>query len=99
MTEKEEIAALESQFKDGKLAYSLQEKLLKDRLIVRMKAELFEKFQATGFNEESERTEIWRKMQVVGWFDDLLTQIVNDGKMAEEDLKGFDKIKQFFKGA
>lgn len=93
----EQKAALTSIYAEGKTAFTLQEKLLKDRCFMEMRADLMSKFEQTTFKEEEERTEIWRKMQVIAWLDDKLTQLVNDGKIAEDELKGFQKVKQFFK--
>lgn len=83
-------------FENGKTAYSLKEKLLKDTAIIQMKADLMQKFETTGFKEDDERREIWRKQQVIAWFDDILTQIINNGTIAEAELKGFAKLKQKF---
>lgn len=93
----EQEEKLVEDYQNGLTAYSLQEKVLKDAAIIQMKAALIEKFEATSYKDDKDRTEIWRKMQVIKWFDDILTEIVNDGKIAEQELKGFAKLKQVFK--
>ena len=58
-----------------------------------MKADLMMKFEETGYKDDDERREVWRKLQTIAWFDNNLTEIINNGKMAEEELKGFAKFK------
>lgn len=94
----ERYSELVSEYQDGQTAYNLKEKMLKDAVFMRMRAELVSKFTETSYKEESERTEIWRKMQVVEWFDGILTQITNDGKLAEEELSRFDRFKNYVRG-
>lgn len=83
-------------FDNGRNAYTLQEKLITEQAFVEMKAELMFKFENTGFKDDDERREVWRKLQTIAWFDGILTEIVNNGKIAEKELKGFEKFKSFF---
>ena len=96
MNEDQEKDKLVQELESGKTAYSLREKLLAEQAFIEMKAGLISKFEQTEYRDDSDRTEIWRKMQVIAWFDDILTQIMNNGKIAQEELKGFAKFKQVF---
>jgi hypothetical protein len=87
---------LERQFIDGSSAYTLNEKLQAEKAFTQLKADLMLKFESTSFKEDDERREIWRKMQTIAWFERTLNEIVVNGKIAEQELKGFAKIKQKF---
>lgn len=89
---------LETEFNEGQAAYTFLEKMQSEKAFVQLKADLMLKFENTSFKEDDERTEIWRKMQTIAWFEQTLNEIVNTGKIAQEELKGFAKLKQKFKG-
>ena len=83
-------------YEDGRNAYTYQEKLIAEKAFIQMKADLMFKFESTGFKDDDERREVWRKLQTIAWLDQALTEIVNNGKIAETELKGFEKFKQKF---
>lgn len=88
-------------FQEGVTAYNLQEKLLLDKSFIQIKADLMIAFEQTGFKDNDERTEVWRKMQTVAWLEQSLTDITNNGKIAEQELKTrgfFDRFKRKTKG-
>ena len=89
-------AELKKMYNAGITAYTLQEKMQKEAALIQMKADLMLKFEETGFKDDDERREVWRKLQTIAWFDNSLTEIINNGKIAEEELKGFAKLKQTF---
>ena len=64
----------------------LSNPLMKEFFLV-SKAELFERFQRSKFDEDVERTEIWRKMESVRWLESYLTKAVQTGIMSEKGLK------------
>lgn len=98
MNNDNKIKDLELAYDNGRNAYTLQEKLMAETAFIQLKGDLMMKFESTSFKEDEERREIWRKMQVIGWFEQTLNEIINDGKIAEKELKGFAKLKQKFKG-
>ena len=89
-------ADLKKMYNAGITSYTLQEKMQKEAAFIQMKADLMLKFEETGFKDDDERREVWRKLQTIAWFDNSLTEIINNGKIAEEELKGFAKLKQTF---
>jgi len=86
------------EYTEGESAFSLREKLISNQAFIEMRAELINKFENTTYDQANDRTEIWRKMQVIAWFDGILTEIIQTGKIAEEELKGFSKFKSILKG-
>ena len=88
---------LTEDFVNGQDAYTLNEKVQAEKAFIQMKAELMLKFENTGFNDDDERREVWRKMQTIAWLEQTLNEIINTGKIAQEELKGFAKLKQKFK--
>lgn len=94
-SENQEKKLLEA-YEDGRNAYSYQEKMIAEQAFIQMKADLMFRFENTGFKEDDERREVWRKLQTIAWLEQSLTEIVNNGKMAEKELKGFAKFKQKF---
>lgn len=88
-------------FQEGVTAYNLQEKLLLDKSFIKIKADLMIAFEDTGFKDDDERREVWRKMQTVAWLEQSLTEITNNGKIAEQELKTrgfFERLKRKTKG-
>jgi hypothetical protein len=98
MTKDQEETALVNTYNDGRSAYTYLEKIQAESAFIQMKADLMFKFENTGFKDDDERREIWRKMQTVAWLEQSLQNIVDNGKIAEVELKGFAKIKQKLKG-
>lgn len=88
---------LTEDFVNGQDAYTLNEKMQAEKAFIQMKAELMLKFENTGFKDDDERREVWRKMQTIAWLEQTLNEIINTGKIAQEELKGFAKLKQKFK--
>lgn len=88
---------LTEDFVNGQDAYTLNEKVQAEKAFIQMKAELMLKFENTGFKDDDERREVWRKMQTIAWLEQTLNEIINTGKIAQEELKGFAKLKQKFK--
>lgn len=92
-----EKQAIEQEFKDGCNAYTFLEKMQAEKAFIQMKAELMLKFETTGYKDDDDRREIWRKLQTVAWLEQSLTEVINNGKIAEKDLgfKGFfNKFKR-----
>lgn len=89
---------LEQLYKDGRDAYTLQEKMQAEKAFIQMKANLMLRFENTGFKDDEERREVWREMQILAKFEQSLNEIINTGKIAQEELKGFAKLKQKLKG-
>jgi ethanolamine ammonia-lyase large subunit len=87
---------LEKQFNEGRAAYTLLEKAQAEKAFIQMKADLMLKFENTGFKDDDDRREVWRKMQTIAWFEQTLNEVINTGKIAEQELKGFTKFKQKF---
>jgi len=83
-------------YEDGRNAYTYQEKLIAEKAFIQMKADLMFKFENTGFKDDDERREVWRKLQTIAWLDQTLTEIVNNGKIAKDDLSKYEKFKQKF---
>ena len=88
---------LTEDFINGQDAYTFNEKMQAENAFIQMKAELMLKFENTGFKDDDERREVWRKMQTIAWLEQSLNEIINTGKIAQEELKGFAKLKQKFK--
>jgi hypothetical protein len=95
MSDDNERKVLEA-YEEGRNAYSYQEKLVAEKAFTQMKADLMFKFESTGFKEDDERREVWRKMQTIAWLEQTLTEIVNNGKMAEQELSRLGKLKRKF---
>lgn len=88
---------LSDEYVSGITAYTLQEKLLLEKSFIQIKADLMISFEKTGFRDDEERREVWRKMQTVAWLEQSLTDIVNNGKIAEQELKSrgfFERFKR-----
>ena len=92
--DKKDQKQLEKDYVDGIAAYTLDEKMQLNSSFIQMKAELVLKFENTGYKDDDDRREVWRKLQTVAWLEQCLTQIVNNGKIAEVELRGFAKLKQ-----
>ena len=51
-------------------------------------------FEGTGYKDDDDRREVWRKLQTVSWLEQCLCNMIDNGKIAEVELKGFAKLKQ-----
>lgn len=51
-----------------------------------LKASIFHKFEKTRFDQEEERTELWRKLNCMSNLEGYLSKIVQTGKMSETDI-------------
>jgi hypothetical protein len=92
--DKKGVKDLEREYDEGISAYTLKEKLQVNASFIQMKAELVLKFEGTGYKDDDDRREVWRKLQTVAWLEQCLNNIVDNGKIAEVELKGFAKLKQ-----
>ena len=92
--EKKGVKDLERDYDEGMTAYTVKEKLLLESCYVQMKAELVLKFEGTGYKDDDDRREVWRKLQTVSWLEQCLCNMIDNGKIAEVELKGFAKLKQ-----
>lgn len=92
--DKKGVKDLEREYDEGISAYTLKEKLQANASFIQMKAELVLKFEGTGYKDDDDRREVWRKLQTVAWLEQCLNNIVDNGKIAEVELKGFAKLKQ-----
>ena len=92
--QKKDEKALTQDYQDGVTAYTVKEKLMLQSAYMQMKAELVMKFEGTGYKDDDDRREVWRKLQTVSWLERCLNNIVDNGKIAEVELKGFAKLKQ-----
>lgn len=96
MSNKEDKKLIDD-FESGRNAYTYLEKMQAELAFIQIKADLMMKFEDTGYKDDEDRREIWRKLQTVAWLEQSLTEIVNSGKMAEQELKRkgfFDKFKR-----
>lgn len=51
-----------------------------------LKASIFQKFEKTRFDQEEERTELWRKLNCMSNLERYLSSVVQTGKMSETDI-------------
>ena len=56
------------------------------KAITMMRGELYNKFKQCGWKDNEERAEVWRKEQIVDWFEDTLKECIETGKLAEKTL-------------
>ena len=98
MNKDQEEKILEDAYKNGCASYTAIEKLQLTTAFMEMRADLMESFVSSQFAENDVRTEAWRKMQTIAWLERCLTDIVDNGKIAEVELKGFAKFKQKLTG-
>jgi len=84
---KDPIAVLIKAEEEGRIAYSLQEKLLNETVISKMKEELMLTFAETKLEDDDLRRDLWQKYFVIQWYNDCLTDIIDSGKIAEDNLE------------
>ena len=89
---------LTEDYNNGRDAYTYQEKMQAEAAFIQMKAELMLKFESTGYKDDDDRREVWRKLQTVAWLEQSLTEIVNNGKIAEVELSRFAQFKRKITG-
>lgn len=56
------------------------------RAVSAIRGELMLQFERTKFRESEERTEIWRKLQTVDWFEGYLNKVLSTGEVARKTL-------------
>lgn len=61
--------------------------------VTAMKAAMFEQFNDTKLSEESERHELWQRMQLMNQFQGKFESIVKQGSKAQETLTLLEKAK------
>ena len=57
-----------------------------------IKATLMGQYEQTKFNQNDERTEIWRKLQSLEWVKKELTEVIVTGEMSQKTL--LDRLKK-----
>jgi hypothetical protein len=62
--------------------------------MIAMRGELLALFEQTKFKDHAERDEIWRKLQMAGWFESYLKKVMQTGQLAEKSL--MEKVKSRF---
>lgn len=67
----------------------MQDPMLKEALTA-MKADNYNKFMNTTFDQREERDELWRKAQTMQKFEVYLESVMTDGKISQLTL---DKLK------
>lgn len=67
----------------------MQDPMLKEALTA-MKADNYNKFMNTAFDQHEERDELWRKAQTMQKFEVYLESVMTDGKISQLTL---DKLK------
>ena len=55
--------------------------------LITIKARLFEESMDTSLDQEEKRTEIWRKYQLLQWLEEELTNVVDTGTIATNELE------------
>ncbi len=63
--------------------------------VLRIKADLLERFESSTFKEREERDEIWRKLQSLNAVLKDLEQVITTGKLSEQTL--LEKVKSKFR--
>ena len=71
----------------GRVAYSLQEKLLNESIISQMKDELMLTFAKTKLEEDDLRRDLWQKYYIIEWYNEVLTDTIIGGKIASDELE------------
>ena len=86
----------EEKIRGGYAKQVLDNPLFRETITI-MRAELYESFAKTKFNQKDERDEIGRKQQVVEWFEGRLKRVMQGGQMAEKTLlqRAKEKIDQY----
>jgi hypothetical protein len=85
-----ELEILRKQIADGEDAKRLLKHPMIQGFVVAQKGRLLERFNATTFEQDAERMEIWRMTKVVDIFVDSLHEYIDTGKIAirdQEDIK------------
>lgn len=54
--------------------------------IIMIRGDLYNKFKKCGWKDDDERREIWRKEQIVDWFEEIMNETLETGKLAEQSL-------------
>lgn len=83
---KDEELRLEQQVSRGLNAEAILNNPEFKRAFTAIRGELILQFERTKFKEEAERTEIWRKMQTVDWFEGIIVKIMTNGEVARKTL-------------
>lgn len=94
MNEDERAKHLTEEFKRGQEAEKVLNNPIVVEALVLIRAELYNKFSHTSFEDGAKREEIWRKHQTVDWFESVFKQAIQTGQMAQDDLSAIAKIKK-----
>lgn len=79
----------------GKRALLVLNNPVYQEAMIAIRAELMQAFEQTKSDDSKVRDEIWRKMQVIGWFENRLRKVMQTGKLADETL--MEKAKRFLR--
>jgi SMC interacting uncharacterized protein involved in chromosome segregation len=82
---REEELVFESEFKSGEEALRLINQL--DPYLNKIRGSIYIQIERTKHNQNDERDELWRKLQMVNWVKDSIKSVITTGKMAESSLK------------
>lgn len=94
MSEQDAKLKLERDVSRGVRAEAILEDPLVVEAMVMIRGALLSQFEQTKFGDTKERDEIWRKLQVCGWFEDHFKRVMQTGRMAEKSL--LEKVKSRF---
>ena len=76
----------------GKKALMILNNPIYQESLLAIRGELMNAFELTKSDDSKARDEIWRKLQVVGWFENHLRRVMQTGKLADETL--MQKVKR-----
>lgn len=86
MTDEERLEKLKERIANGQNALDFKNSgwQIADNLV---RANLLKKLQSTSFEQDDERREVWRMLQVCDLYRNALSRIVRDGGEAEKEAK------------
>jgi len=86
VTDEERLEKLKERIANGQNALDFKNSgwQIADNLV---RANLLKKLQSTSFEQDDERREVWRMLQVCDLYRNALSRIVRDGGEAEKEAK------------
>lgn len=91
MTNLNELRLAEDSDRGKKALMVLNNPIYQESLLA-IRGELMHAFEQTKSDDSKARDEIWRKLQVIGWFENHLRRVMQTGKLADETL--LQKVKR-----
>lgn len=86
MITEEQKEQLSDEVESAKQAKEIVNNPAYQKAITMIRGDLYNKFRQCGWKDDEERAEIWRKEQIVNWFEDTLSETIQTGKLAEQTL-------------